>query len=84
MAKGFPYPSGVVTVGPYTLDEAGQRVELGRAMLPHGVSPGGSARVLVRVASEAAREEIRIDLVREGLAWFSELGSQPLLVPPEG
>src|SRR5436305_2360262 len=84
MAKGFPYPSGVVTVGPYTLDEPGQRVELGRAMLPHGVSPGGSARVLVRVASEAAREEIRIDLVREGLAWFSELGSQPLLVPPEG
>jgi hypothetical protein len=40
--------------------------------------------VLVRVASEATREEIRIDLVREGLAWFSELGSQPLLVPPEG
>ena len=84
MAKSFPYPSGVVTVGPYSIDDAGQRVELGRAMLPHGVSPGGSARVLVRVPTEAAREEVRIDLVREGLAWFSELGSQPLVVRPEG
>src|SRR6478672_1487762 len=72
MAQAFPYPSGVVTVGPYAIDEAGQRVELGRAMLPHGVSPGASARVLVRVASDAARSEVRIDLVREGLAWFSE------------
>ena len=83
-AKGFPFPSGVVTVGPYTIDDAGQRVELGRVMLPHSVSPGGSARVLVRVPTETTREEVRIDLVREGLAWFSELGSQPLLVPPEG
>jgi SAM-dependent methyltransferase len=84
MAQAFPYPSGVVTVGPYAIDEAGQRVELGRAMLPHGVSPGASARVLVRVASDATRSEVRIDLVREGLAWFSELGSQPLVVPPKG
>jgi SAM-dependent methyltransferase len=84
MAKGFPYPSGVVTVGPYTLDDAGERVELGRAMLPHSVSPGASARVSVRVPSEAALGEVRIDLVRERLAWFSELGSQPLVVPPKG
>jgi SAM-dependent methyltransferase len=84
MAGAFPYPSGVVTVGPYTTDDAGERVELGRAILPHGVSPGGSAQVLVRVPSEAIRREVRIDLVREGLAWFSELGSQPLVVPPKG
>jgi len=25
-----------------------------------------------------------VDLVREGLAWFSELGSEPLVVPAEG
>jgi SAM-dependent methyltransferase len=84
MAGAFPYPSGVVTVGPYTTDDVGERVEFGRAMLPHGVSPGGSAQVLVRVPSEAIRREVRIDLVREGLAWFSELGSQPLVVPPKG
>jgi SAM-dependent methyltransferase len=84
MAKGFPYPSGVVTVGPYAIDDAGERVELGRTMLPHGVSPRSSAKVLVRVPSEATLGEVRIDLVREGLAWFSELGSQPLVVPPKG
>jgi hypothetical protein len=84
MATGFPYPSGVVTVGPYAIDDAGERVELGRTMLPHSVSPGSSARVLVRVPGEATLGEVRIDLVREGLAWFSELGSQPLVVPPKG
>jgi SAM-dependent methyltransferase len=82
-AGSFPFPSGVVTVGPYAIGDDGERVELGRAILPHGVPPGGSARVLVRVPIEATRGEIRIDLVREGLAWFSELGSQPLVVPAE-
>jgi hypothetical protein len=53
-------------------------------MLPHSVSPGASARVSVRVPAEATLGEVRIDLVRERLAWFSELGSQPLVVPPKG
>jgi SAM-dependent methyltransferase len=83
MARGFPFPTGTVTVAPYTVDETGERIELDRAMLPHGVSPGASARVVVRVPAEAARREVTIDLVREGLAWFSELGSQPLVVPPK-
>jgi hypothetical protein len=52
-------------------------------MLPHGVSPGASASVLIRVDADAVAREVRIDLVREGLAWFSELGSEPLVVPPE-
>jgi SAM-dependent methyltransferase len=84
MTKGFPYPIGAVTVGPYITGAAGERLELDRAMLPHGVSPGQSARVLIRVRRETAEGEVRIDLVREGLAWFSELGSQPLLVRPRG
>ena len=84
MAKDFPYSSGVVTVGPYTIDNSGEKVELPRAMLPHSVSPGGSARVSLRVPTGATLGEVRIDLVREGLAWFSELGSQPLVVPPKG
>jgi SAM-dependent methyltransferase len=84
MAKDFPYSPGVVTVGPYTIDDAGEKVELPRATLPHSVSPGGSARVSVRVPTGATLGEVRIDLVREGLAWFSELGSQPLVVPPKG
>jgi SAM-dependent methyltransferase len=82
-AGGFPFASGVVTVGPYAIGDDGERVELGRAMLPHGVPPGSSARVLVRIPNEAARGEVRVDLVREGLAWFSELGSKPVVISPE-
>jgi SAM-dependent methyltransferase len=81
--NGFPFPSGVVTVAPYHVGRDGERIELERAMLPHGVSPGASASVLIRVDADAVAREVRIDLVREGLAWFSELGSEPLVVPPE-
>jgi SAM-dependent methyltransferase len=81
-AQGFPVPHGVVTVAPYTLGPAGERLELARAMLPHGISPGESVHVLIRTDAEAiAGHDVRIDLVREGLAWFSELGSEPLVVP---
>jgi hypothetical protein len=82
---GFPFPQGVVTVAPYALGPDGERIELGRTALPHGVSPGQSVPVLIRAAREAIEHrEVRIDLVREGLAWFSELGSEPLVVPAEG
>jgi hypothetical protein len=78
--NGFPFPSGVVTVAPFELGPDGERIELDRATLPHGVSPGESVNVLIRVDAEASAREVRIDLVREGLAWFTELGSEPLVV----
>ena len=82
---GFPFPQGVVTVAPYALGTEGERIELGRTELPHGVSPGQSVAVLIRAPREAIENrEVRVDLVREGLAWFSELGSEPLVVPAEG
>jgi hypothetical protein len=83
-ATGFPLPPGVVTVAPYILGPAGEKIELARAPLPHGISPGESVHVLIRAGADAAAGEVRIDLVREGLAWFSELGSEPLVVSPEG
>jgi len=82
---GFPFLQGVVTVAPYTLGAEGERIELERTALPHGVSPGQSVQVLIRTPVEAIENrEVRVDLVREGLAWFSELGSEPLVVPTEG
>jgi hypothetical protein len=81
--NGFPFPSGVVTVAPYHVGPDGERIELERATLPHGVSPGASVSVLIRLDADAVGREVRIDLVREGLAWFSELGSEPLVVAPE-
>jgi hypothetical protein len=53
--------------------------------LPHGVSSGQAVTVAVRVPRElVAGRELRVDVVREGLAWFSELGSEPLVVNVEG
>jgi SAM-dependent methyltransferase len=82
---GFPYPHGVVTVGLYRLARTGERIEIARATLPHGVSPGATTHVVVRAPADAvAGVETRVDLVREGLAWFGDLGSQPLVVPADG
>jgi SAM-dependent methyltransferase len=80
-----PVPHGVVTVGPYVLNPDGRRAELPRTQLPHDVPPGGSASVEVRLPPSAleASHPMQVDLVREGLRWFAELGSQPAtLVPP--
>jgi hypothetical protein len=83
--SGFPFPHGVVTIGLYRLGEDGERIEIARSALRQGVPPGGSANVVVRAPADAiAGVETRVDLVREGLAWFGDLGSQPLVVPAEG
>jgi hypothetical protein len=83
--SGFPFPHGVVTVGLYRLGESGERVEIARSPLPQGLPPGGSADVVLRAPAGAiSGRETRVDLVREGLAWFGDLGSQPLVVPAEG
>jgi SAM-dependent methyltransferase len=81
--NGFPFPSGVVTVAPYHVGPDGERIELERATLPHGLSSGASVPVLIRLDADAVRREVRVDLVREGLAWFSELGSEPLVLPED-
>lgn len=75
----FPYPAGTISVGPYLLED-GRRVELPRTALPHSVAAGGVAGVEVRLprAVLGDRREVAFDLVREGIAWFSEPDS-PLL-----
>ena len=78
----FPFPRGTVTVGPYLLDREGRRIELVRTLLPRGVRPGETIEVRVRVSGRelAHADELFVDLVYEGVAWFSELGSVPLAV----
>jgi hypothetical protein len=85
-APGFPYPEGTVTVGPYVDRQEGNRLELPRAVLPRPVSPGASTEVDVVLARDAVRpgERVRLDLVREGIAWFEDLGSRSIELPALG
>lgn len=77
----FPFPQGTINVGAY-LDRPDGRNELGRTPLPHSLPPGASVTVGVAIPAEVteAGGEVTIDLVREGLAWFGDLGSTPLVV----
>jgi hypothetical protein len=74
--------AGMVTVGPYLLNGDGGRVELPRLALERSLSPGESLSVEVRVprGSVEGSEEIGLDLVREGIAWFADYGSTPAFV----
>jgi hypothetical protein len=86
VAESFPYPEGTVTVGPYLEHGDDGRTELPRSVLPAGVSPGASAEVEVVVPAAALQtgDVVRVDLVREGITWFSALGSKPLDLPAAG
>jgi hypothetical protein len=83
-ARWHPFPDGSVTVSPYLPGPRGHReVELRRFVLPGPLSPGESACLELRVSRERAqgRGEIAVDLVREGVFWFGDVGSEPLVVP---
>jgi SAM-dependent methyltransferase len=82
--RWYPYPVGSVTVGPYLAGPQGERlVELQRGNLPRSVSPGETVGVDLRASREqlAGSQAVTVDLVREGLLWFSEAGSDLLSVP---
>jgi SAM-dependent methyltransferase len=82
-ASRFPYAEGSVMVGSYAGNAGDTRVELPRTPLPHAVSPGRSASVtmVLPAAALAGADQLTIDLVREGIAWFGDLGSRELVVP---
>jgi SAM-dependent methyltransferase len=80
---GPSFPPGTVTLGPYLPAGDGERVELPRVPLPRSLSPGESvgAELRIPVASIGGGREVGIDLVREGIAWFVDYGSSPLVLP---
>jgi SAM-dependent methyltransferase len=67
------------------LDTAGRTVphEGLRAALPGIVAPGGTRPVALRIKCPDApgRYTLAIEMVREGVTWFSEAGVAPLRVP---
>ena len=85
-APEFPFPPGSVTVGPVVGSPEGERNELPRITLPRTVPPGDAVDVEIRVpiSSVGESDEILVDLVREQLFWFSDLGAAPLRVRLDG
>jgi len=78
-----PVPYGAVTIGPYVPGDDGGRLELSRLPLPGSLSSGESVVTEVRVPSDQLEGsgELALDLVREGIAWFADYGSAPLVIP---
>jgi hypothetical protein len=81
-AADDPVVPGNVMVGPY-VERGDERIELPRAQLPHGVASGQTAEVGIVLPKPALAdvEHVSVDLVREGIAWFSALGPAPLQIP---
>jgi SAM-dependent methyltransferase len=76
------HSAGVVTLGAhFPADD--DRSELPRPVLPRGLSAGESVQAEVRIPRDAmaGQSELRIDLVREWIAWFADYGSDSLTVP---
>jgi hypothetical protein len=86
LAGAHPLTVGGVSVAPHLARGGGERLELSRVALPEPVPPGGVADVTIRLAAAdlAGHEELRVDLVREGIAWFEDLGGAVLRVPVPG
>jgi SAM-dependent methyltransferase len=85
-AQWYPFPHGSVTLGPYWPGtQGGRKLELDRITLPRPLAPGDSTTVELRIPREAARgrDAIGVDLVREGMFWFADTGSAPLVVALE-
>jgi SAM-dependent methyltransferase len=85
-AQWYPFPHGSVTLAPYVPGPAGVReVELDRITLPRPLAPGDSVTIDCRVPRKdvGGSDAIALDLVREGMFWFAQTGSEPLLVSIE-
>jgi SAM-dependent methyltransferase len=78
---GPSFPVGTVTLGPYLPGD--QRTELPRVTLPRSLSSGESVDTEVRIPRTrvGGGRAVGVDLVREGISWFADSGSPPLVVP---
>jgi SAM-dependent methyltransferase len=77
------WPAGaLVRAGNYWLDAASGEMRVrddGRAPLPSAAPAGATVRVSVPITAPSAPGNYRLafDLVEEGVAWFTQLGSAP-------
>ena len=76
---------GLVRLGAHLvpLDGAPAILDYGRADLPRDVAPGASAEVRIELSApaEPGRYRVQLDMVREGVAWFSSREPSSVEVP---
>ena len=79
-----PPPRGTVTLAPFT-GPAQSRAELGRIPVPWTVQPGQSVEIGLSIARAdlGHASTLYVELVSEGVSWFSDLGSPALAIPVE-
>ena len=72
-----------VRIGWHWLDDQGALIAAPerRALLPRDVAPGQTVRITLALQPPAGAASLRLDVVRENVAWFSDLGSPVRLVP---
>ncbi len=77
-----PPPTGTVTMAPF-VGSVRKRREFGRLMLPWSVTSGQSVELDISVPRREldGADELMVDLVAEGVAWFCDLGTPTLRVP---
>jgi SAM-dependent methyltransferase len=69
---------GAVHLGVHRYDDHGRLVDLDHARFPipgAGLDPGATAELEIALASPAAGGSLALDLVSEGVTWFSKRGS---------
>lgn len=82
MAWPAQTPGGIyrVTLGNHWLDKNGKAVIIddGRAALPHDLQPSEEAELSLKVTApkSAGAYILELDMVHEGLTWFTAHGSQ--------
>lgn len=80
-SSSWPEPAAAVTVGTRLRNVGGHACGEGRRIpVPAGARvPGGTGSVLLDVAAPATpgSYQVTVDLVEEGVCWFSERGSEP-------
>ena len=76
---------GLVRLGAHLtpMDGGSAILDYGRADLPRDLAPGASAEVRLELTapSEPGRYRIELDMVREGVAWFSSREPSSVEIP---
>ena len=76
-----PFAWGNVQLGIRRVIPGGEDVDVSRVELAADMAPGANCELSVPI-DRSETSTLKIDLVNEGLHWFSQRGTEPVLLPP--